>query len=79
MYGYALCVRREGIYTMPCTLVTLDFQRARAFHVGLCKNVLHCPILFLCDATARVCLQRNVSFCSFSALLEVSATYFRSL
>lgn len=31
---------------------------------GSAKNVLHCPILFLCEAWALVCLQRNVSFCS---------------
>lgn len=42
------------------------------------QNVLHCPILFLWDATAPVCPLRNVSSCSFSALLEVGANYFRS-
>lgn len=73
-----MCVWGGRIYKMPCTLVTLDFQRARAFHRGLCKNVLHCPILLLCEALALVRLQRNVSVCSLSALLEVSATYFGS-
>lgn len=36
-------VCKRCIYTMPCTLVTLDFQRARAYHCGLCK--VYCTVL----------------------------------
>lgn len=46
-----LFVRTECIYTMPCTLVTLDFQRARAFHGGLCK--MYCTVPFSSCVTPR--------------------------
>lgn len=45
MYGYYFYVRGR-IYTMPCTLVTPDFQRERAFHWGLCINYCTVPSSF---------------------------------
>lgn len=57
----------------------LDFQRARAFHGGLCQKK-NCPILILCEALALVCLPRDVSYCSLSAsALKTVQLIFRSL
>lgn len=51
---------KRYIYTMPCTLVTLDFQRARAFHCG--------PRLQLCRTMALVCLHRNAFWSEYKRL-----------
>lgn len=52
----------------------------RALQKNKKQNVLHCPILILCEALALVCLQRDVSYCSLSApALKTVRLIFRSL
>lgn len=77
MYGYYLYVSRVYLYN---ALYFGDawLPKSKSLSWRALQSVLHCPTLFLCEASALVCLHRNVSACSLSALLEVSAAYFRS-